>query len=408
MPRPSRRAPRPPGRRGRARRPTPRRPARSPARRPARTGRPRRRRGRPAPCRCPGRRARRPGRSSGPGTARGCWGPPPPRSGRPRRGAPPPRRRRRAGAGPHPRGSRRRRTTRCRARPSTARSAASRAVCAMPSRPIAARTARTAPRTCGGAAPGAASSARCAVASQRSATSRSPRATRVRREGEGEDGAGRDLLLVEAVQPALDRAGRALPGEGRHGPPQQARRPVGVAGRDRVVERLGQLALLLVPGARAAVDLELHRGVAAPQPGAQRAADERVHAELLLGAVQRRERQARPRQAAQRSPGPATVEDGVAEAAGEPVQRCGALEQREVVGRQPAEDGVLDVVGDDPVVAGEAGHGGAEVALLAQRQAREVQRRGPALGRAGERHRVRRGRAAARCGAARAPPRGRS
>ena len=145
-----------------------------------------------------------------------------------------------------------------------------------------------------------------------------------RREGEGEDGAGRDLLLVEAVEPALDRAGRALPGEGRHGAPQQARRPVRVAGRDRVVQRLGQLALLLVPGARPPVDLELRRGVAAAQPTAQRAADERVHAELLLGAVQRRERQARPRQAAQCPPGPTTVEDGVAEPAGEPLQMCGA------------------------------------------------------------------------------------
>ena len=57
--------------------------------------------------------------------------------------------------------------------------AASRAVCAMPWRPIAARRARIAPTTCGGAAPGAASRARCAAASQRSATSRSPRATRV-------------------------------------------------------------------------------------------------------------------------------------------------------------------------------------------------------------------------------------
>ena len=155
-----------------------------------------------------------------------------------------------------------------------------------------------------------------------------------------------------------------------------------------MVQRLGQVALLLVPGARPAVDLELERGVAAPQPGAQRAADERVHAELLLGAVQGRDGQTRPRQAAQRAAGPAAAEDRVAQAAREPLQRCRALEQREVVGRQAAEQRVLDVVGDDPVVAGEARHRGPEVALLAQRQPREVQRRGPALGDAGQRDRL--------------------
>ena len=190
----------------------------------------------------------------------------------PRRGARPPRRGRRAGAARPPPGSRRPRTTRCRSAIDRAR-AASRAVCAMPWRPIAARTARIAPTTCGGAAPGAASRARCAAASQRSATSRSPRATRRGRGGERQDRPRRDLLLVQPVQPPLDRAGRALPGERRHGAPEQARRPVGVAGRDRVVERRGQVALLLVPDARAAVDLELQRG-SASQAGAQRTADE--------------------------------------------------------------------------------------------------------------------------------------
>ena len=73
-----------------------------------------------------------------------------------------------------------------------------------------------------------------------------------------------------------------------------------------MVERLGQLALLLVPRAGATMNLELHGGIVR-RSRARSAPLTTVDPELLLGAVQR-VTGSPTAQAAQRAPGPAKVE----------------------------------------------------------------------------------------------------
>ena len=169
--------------------------------------------------------------SSAPGRGPGGSAPPARRSARPRRGARPPRRGRRAGAARPPPGSRRPRTTRCRARPSTARPGGVARGLRDALAPDRRADGQHRPDDLRRRGAGRGVQGPLRAASQRSATSRSPRGDARGRGGERQDRARRDLLLVQAVQPALDRAGRALAGERRHGapaagsPPGRRRRP---------------------------------------------------------------------------------------------------------------------------------------------------------------------------------------
>ena len=102
--------------------------------------------------------------------------------------------------------------------------AASRTVCSMPSRPIAARTTIVAAdhlrvRRAGGGVQCALRAGQPALGDVAVAAGDAGG-----RGGQGEDGPRGDLLVVEAVQPPLDRRVEALPAKGRNRPPEQAQR----------------------------------------------------------------------------------------------------------------------------------------------------------------------------------------
>ena len=259
----------------------------------------------------------------------------------------------------------------------------------MPWRPIAARTARIAPTTCGGAAPGAPSRARCAAASQRSATSRSPLATAwsPRRA----PGWGATRSAPRPAGPAIARPSAS--GSGRAN--------VGTARQSRLAARSASPAVIAWSSAAArspcsSCQTLARRWTSSSSRGSRRRRRARS-APLTRGWTRNcssersraGHRQARPRQPAQGAARPAAVEDRVAEPAGQPLERGGALEQREVVGRQVGTGARPRRSRRRSGRRRRTGHRGAEVALLAERQAGEVQRRRPALGGVGQRHRVR-------------------
>ena len=207
--------------------------------------------------------------------------------------------------------------------------------------------------------------------------------------GEGERGIRGELLGPEAVQPRAYVRGAAVRDPAGRDRPQPASRLARVARRDRVLERGRDLALALVPFAGATVQLGGARRLAAALLGAQHLAQQRVVAVLRVGRVERHERDARPREVAQHGARPVRAQDRVAHRTGQRAEDRRAHQERDARRRQPRQHLVAQVVGEEPVVAGEAGAP-----------------RGAGHGRRGRRaRRGRARRASPRCGAA--APRGR-
>ena len=162
--------------------------------------------------------------------------------------------------------------------------------------------------------------------------------------------------------------------------PQQIGGAVDVAGRDGVVDRAVGLAARGVPRARPAVEVALDLGLAPAQLGAEHVREQAVVAVAVVGAVERDEHEVRAGEVAQRRARPRTAEHGVAQRAGELREHRGAGEEAQALARQAGEELVAQVVGDEPVVAGEPGDGAVAVGLLAERERGEVEAGGPPLG----------------------------
>src|SRR5262249_40399177 len=113
--------------------------------------------------------------------------------------------------------------------------------------------------------------------------------------GECERRPGGELRLVAVGEPAGEGGAALRPAQrvrGREAPRERGS-AVGVAGRERVVDRRLGRAVALVPDARAAVDLRGVVRLAAAQLRLQHLREQRVVAEARLGAVERRQRHLR-------------------------------------------------------------------------------------------------------------------
>ena len=95
--------------------------------------------------------------------------------------------------------------------------------------------------------------------------------------------------------------------------------------------------------------------------------------------VERDEQEVGPLQLQQPRRRPGLLEQGVAELTRQPVQHRGARQERERLGGEIVEHGLLQVVGHQPVVAGERGDAGRGIAQHTEAQGGEPQPCGPAL-----------------------------
>ena len=203
--------------------------------------------------------------------------------------------------------------------------------------------------------------------------------------GEGERRSTTDLLGRELGEPAAHLLVVALRDAAGGLGPQQAGCRIDVARCDRVANRFVSVAASPVPRGRAPVQLGLQRGLRAPQLRAQQLAEQTVVAIGLAASVQAHQHRVRAREIRQRRPGDLTVQHGVAGRLRQGVQHRGAHEERGLGGAQRREQLVAQIVRDEPVVPGEALHGGVNIGLGPYRQGGEVEAGGPALGDADER-----------------------
>ena len=190
----------------------------------------------------------------------------------------------------------------------------------------------------------------------------------------------RDLAVGELAQPPPQ--GRVAPAArvvGRVRPDQVAR-ALAVARRDRVFDRAVDVIVLGVPAARALVQRGLQMTSAAVELGLQHLLEQGVVPVLLVAPVERHQQHVRTRQALERLGRALALEDRVAQGPEEPVEQRGPGEEVELAGRQSLEERVAHVVGHEPVVAVELLERAVEVVLGAERQRRQVEPRGPALG----------------------------
>ena len=200
-------------------------------------------------------------------------------------------------------------------------------------------------------------------------------------------GAPPDLLL----QVLLDELGRAG----------------GVARRQRVPDGVVGQAVLGVPVRRRAVQLRHAVRVLAVQVGAQQIGEQVVVAPPPALLVERDQEQAGPLDRLQQLLAVRAPDHRVAERAAQPVEDRGLQQERAQLGGLAFQDLLGEVVEHEPVAAGELRDEPGDVAAAPQRQRRQVQARGPALGAIAERRDDGVGQVLPRprCAAARRPPR---
>ena len=137
----------------------------------------------------------------------------------------------------------------------------------------------------------------------------------------------RQLLGAEALEPALEPPlGSVADDVGRAGPEQVAR-ALDVAALDRVGDGALAVAVLAVPGARAAVERRLHPRLAASQLSMQRLREQAVVAVLAVAPVERHEHQVGPGELLEELPRIVAPEHEVAERSGQAVEYRGAGEE---------------------------------------------------------------------------------
>ena len=192
-----------------------------------------------------------------------------------------------------------------------------------------------------------------------------------------------DLLLGERGEPAEEHRPAPPAAVPDHVGPDEVSGPLHVPRGECVPDRLLRLPVRGVPVAGAAVELELEPGLGVAKPAAQHLCEQRVVAVPDAVTVERDEEQVRPLQLVQLRGRAGLPEDRVAERSGEAVEHGRAREEPCEAGREARDHLVAEVVGDDPVVPGEALHRD-DAAVSPERQRGEVQPRGPAFGPLGD------------------------
>ena len=159
-----------------------------------------------------------------------------------------------------------------------------------------------------------------------------------------------------------------------------SRGPLDVVAGHGVGDRLGRVAVPLVPVARPPVQLADPLGLLVEQPGPEHVGEEVVVAVPVPAIVERDEEEVRPIEPLEHRLPAAAAGDGVAQRPGEPIEDRG-LEQEvaDLVGLA-LEHLLGEVVDDEAVVAGEVLDEPADVVAALHRQRGELQRGDPPLG----------------------------
>ena len=144
----------------------------------------------------------------------------------------------------------------------------------------------------------------------------------------------RDLTLGEPVDPVLDRRKVAGPVLAEEVGPHELSGLSDVAGRLEMADRLARVSMLLVPGARPAMQVEPERRVLATQVGQEHVRQQAVIAIPLLSPVERDQEEVRAFKVAEGGAGPLAAEHRVAERPRQPAQQRGVRHEPRQVRRQ--------------------------------------------------------------------------
>ena len=189
----------------------------------------------------------------------------------------------------------------------------------------------------------------------------------------------RDLVVAEAAQGGRHLVVTTTGETVERAAPEQPARTGEVRGVDGVLQRAVGIALLGKPGAGAPVQPGVAPRLEAAQLRAQHVGEERVVAVRGPVPVEDRDRHIGVRQRLELRRGVGAAEHGVAERRREPVEDRGSHEELQPLRRQAREHLLPHVLGHVAVVAGEAGRPGLAT-LIGERQRRQVEPGGPALG----------------------------
>ena len=160
----------------------------------------------------------------------------------------------------------------------------------------------------------------------------------------------------------------------------QVRRSREVLRGHRVADRLGRLAVLLVPDARPSVQIGNVVGLLVQQVRLQHVGEEVVVAVPAAAVVEGHQEQVSPLQLGQLGLAAGLPGDGIAQRAAQPVQD-GGLQQEVLDGfGLSLQDLLGQVVDDVPVIPGEAGDEGGGVVAPLHRERSQLQRGDPTLG----------------------------
>ncbi len=153
-----------------------------------------------------------------------------------------------------------------------------------------------------------------------------------------------------------------------------------VPGLDDVRQGLAPVAVRGEPHRRPGVQPRPQRGRLEAEARAQQLGEQRVVAEPALVAVDRRQEDPGAVEVGEHAPAVVVLGQRVGELAADLLGDARAQQEAARLGRLQREDLAAQVVGDRVVVAGELGEEGLGVVLALERERREPQPRGPALG----------------------------
>ena len=196
---------------------------------------------------------------------------------------------------------------------------------------------------------------------------------------DGERGVPRQLVVAEPAEPLLQGLHPAVVVERQRKGVDQAGDGVRLAGSVPVDDRRLRQVVGDAPGHRATVERGHHVRLAALELVPQQLAEQVVVAIPLAAPVERHHEAVRTLERLERVCRPRRLEHGVAEAAAHAIQHRGVLEELRLGRRQPGQELEAEVVGHEPVVAGEARGARRARRPGLHRQRREVQAGRPAL-----------------------------
>ena len=167
-------------------------------------------------------------------------------------------------------------------------------------------------------------------------------------------------------------------------PLDQPRRPVTLAGGERVPQGVVGQALVLVPGRGGAVELRDPLGLLLPEAGPEQVGEQLMVAPPAPDLVQGDQEQIRPLQPLQHLLAPGSAGDRITQRPTQPLQHTGRQQKLAHQRGLAVQDLGGQIVQDRTVAAREAGHEPGRVGVVAQRQPGQLEAGGPAFGAGGQ------------------------